>query len=72
LRGEPRAKVLFLNSSISQEAPALLEAPLHRTLALMLNGKQSDMVVVGAASVLARILLQNSAAFAQIMVRGVP
>jgi hypothetical protein len=30
------------------------------------------MVVVGAASVLARILLQNSAAFAQIMVRGVP
>jgi len=52
-----------------QEAPALLEPPLHRALGLIVGGKHSDMVVASAACVLARVLLQNNAAFGQIMVR---
>jgi hypothetical protein len=52
------------------EGPSLLEPVLLKLMGtFILAGQESDMVVASACGVFARILLHNTAAFGQLMVR---
>jgi len=52
------------------EGPVLLEPVLLKLLGIVLGGKESDMMVASASGVLSRVMLQNSAAFGQLMTKA--
>eukprot|EP00271_Cylindrocystis_brebissonii_P019770 TRINITY_DN6200_c0_g1_i2.p1 TRINITY_DN6200_c0_g1~~TRINITY_DN6200_c0_g1_i2.p1 ORF type:complete len:451 (-),score=102.92 TRINITY_DN6200_c0_g1_i2:173-1402(-) len=55
-----------------QEAPPVLEQVLQKLLLIAVAGSESDLVRATCAALLARVLLQNAAAFGQLLTRPLP